>query len=639
MSIASCIFSAIITIAIAGILYFKYPARDSKKKDIIGHPARPRHERWLYARIIGLLILGGCWSILLPLTFNQDITKFQIFGMPYIPAIILTFITLLTFIILFLIYPAWNINKKDNNEKPAKSRHERWFYAWIIGWPTLGVCWAMFLPLVLNQNFNGADSDGNQLRLHFIYISGGIIALVTLGENHRKNTIDREKSEIEKNHYQRTQENQASELIEQQRRFNATMEQEYKKFEAYKAKNEQEHIRQVHTERRSRYSQAVEQLASSHAPVRMGGVYTLVGLVDEWLADKSLSETERHKEGQNIINNLCAYIRSSFSLAERYDDLTLSYEEYQKKNTEKCQRRQDLTSQKDFAKYKAIFQEEVEVRQTILETIRKNLLGPEYQGGIWSPFEYNLSNVIFFYDVSLYFAVFKGRVDFENSVFKGTAGLSDMSVYKKINFRDVVFNGKAYFTSTNFTSAIFTKATFKNETFFYGTTFEDSANFADVTFNSRIVFIDSCFYKKVTFEGIPYTSQDGKITLINPPAARFARGITAYFVLADRSSYSIETEEHRSPEGIVTTIPKGCIVFDPETKESIPNYRDILVLFDKKSTSTSKTPKTDKKLVMSVWPKNNASDTHPSSLYRKKWKKILVLVISTVSNCKKYVQL
>ena len=31
--------------------------------------------------------------------------------------------------------------------------------------------------------------------------------------------------------------------------------------------------------------------------VRMGGVYTLVGLVDEWLEEKSLSDDQRFKEG------------------------------------------------------------------------------------------------------------------------------------------------------------------------------------------------------------------------------------------------------------------------------------------------------------------------------------------------------
>ena len=72
-------------------------------------------------------------------------------------------------------------------------------------------------------------------------------------------------------------------------------------------------------ERRERYTTAVEQLGSKEAPVRIGGVYTLVGLVDEWLLDENLGYAERVREGQVIINNLCAYIRSSFALAFHYD--------------------------------------------------------------------------------------------------------------------------------------------------------------------------------------------------------------------------------------------------------------------------------------------------------------------------------
>ena len=59
-------------------------------------------------------------------------------------------------------------------------------------------------------------------------------------------------------------------------------------------------------ERRERYTKAVEQLGSKEAPVRIGGVYTLVGRVDEWLLDENLEYLERVREGQVIINNFCA---------------------------------------------------------------------------------------------------------------------------------------------------------------------------------------------------------------------------------------------------------------------------------------------------------------------------------------------
>ena len=45
-------------------------------------------------------------------------------------------------------------------------------------------------------------------------------------------------------------------------------------------------------ERWERYAEAVEQLGNKEAPIRIGGVYTLVGLVDEWLEEENLSEPE-----------------------------------------------------------------------------------------------------------------------------------------------------------------------------------------------------------------------------------------------------------------------------------------------------------------------------------------------------------
>ena len=54
----------------------------------------------------------------------------------------------------------------------------------------------------------------------------------------------------------------------------------------------------MHAERRSRYTTAVEQLANEKAAVRLGGIYTLVGLVDEWLADDTLESEEQQKEGR-----------------------------------------------------------------------------------------------------------------------------------------------------------------------------------------------------------------------------------------------------------------------------------------------------------------------------------------------------
>ena len=81
----------------------------------------------------------------------------------------------------------------------------------------------------------------------------------------------------------------------------------------------------MYAERRSRYTKAIEQLTNEKAAVRLGGVYTLVSLVDEWLADESFKEeSDRHKEGQVIINNLCSYIRSPSSSLRSLKNMKLA---------------------------------------------------------------------------------------------------------------------------------------------------------------------------------------------------------------------------------------------------------------------------------------------------------------------------
>ena len=454
----------IITAIIAGFLPLKYPAWDSKKKDIIGHPARPRHERWFYAWIIGLLILGGCWSILLPLTLNEDITKFQIFGIQYIPAIILTVITLITVIILFLIYPAWDSKEEDSNGHPNKPRHEKWFYIWLIGLSTLGGFWALFLPLALNQKFEGVNADGNQLRLHLLYITGGVLALTTLGETHRKNTLE-------------------------------------------KHKNDQDHTRQVHAERRSRYITAIEQLSNSDsATTRLGGVYSLVGLVDEWLADKKTIPNikERRKKGQVIINNLCGYIRSPFPLAVRAGILDLSYEEHAKGRREE---QDDLGySEQEFTKYLRDFErdksaliEERQVRSTIIQEISERLQNDD-KPGPWSKFDYNFSNAPFFYFISFKFSHFDSLLKFN-------------------------------------------RATFTQGVDFSGATFTQGVDFSEATFQTEPIF-ESALANKARFS-----------YKVKPENYNFN--------VSSKSPYKIDTEPQEL-NGVTLRIPEGATLFDPD---------------------------------------------------------------------------
>lgn len=426
-------------------------------------------------------------------------------------------------------YPAWN--PKD------KKQHPKWFYAWIIGVAVLGGTWAFFLPIALNSGFS-KDDDGAALRQALIYTTGGILGVITLGETHRKNTLEKDK-------------------------------------------NDQDHTRQVHAERRSRYTTAIEQLSKGDsATTRLGGVYSLVGLVDEWLADEktipSPSIKERRKEGQVIINNLCAYIRSPFPLAERAEQLDEDYTKDLQNDFDGDKEKFDANVQE-----KAALEEERQVRQTIIEEISERLRGIGTSGP-WSQFNYDFSNAHFFYSTNFigshfnallkfFGATFKENADFSMATFASNVNLFLGTTFRKnANFREATFEGKAHFLWTTFREdANFRKATFRKDANFKGSINNNlylttDANFIGATFTKNADFSMAIFQTKPIFES----------TIDKPYKARFsnkAKLKSDNFQVSHSSLYKIDTDDHRSPDGTITTIPEGCIVFDPKTDKEVPH--------------------------------------------------------------------
>ena len=362
---------------------------------------------------------------------------------------------------------------------------------------------AIFGPWLLYVAGITGETDAN-LRLHILYITGGTIAVLGLVETHRKNTVDREKAGVEKENYEKIQAHQANVLEEQQRQFNVTMDQEREKIEADKAKNEQDHIRQVHSERRSRYTIAIEQLSDDKASIRLGGVYTLVGLVDEWLADeKTIPNTEeRHKEGQVIINNLCAYIRSPFLLAERAEQLDKPYAKYLQKDFDGDKEKFDA-DKRSFARDKAALEEERQVRLSIIKEMHEHLHDAE-KPGPWSGFDYDFSNAHFFYPIDFvysYFGVFSNfsgvtfteDANFFGAEFTGGANFNEATFTKRANFSEAKFTRGAYFSEAKFTRAVFFKATFTKDANFFRTTFVENADFTHTTFTREANFSGATF--------------------------------------------------------------------------------------------------------------------------------------------------
>ena len=350
----------------------------------------------------------------------------------------------------------------------------------LIGFGLAGGTIALILPWALWLLWGMTPDNSDLLRLHLLYVTGGIIAVLTLLQTNWKNQGDRLK-----------------------------IDDDIKKNEQDAEKNENDHTRQVHAERRSRYTKAVEQLADEKAAVRLGGIYTLVGLVDEWLADESLTEDKQKEEGQVIINNLCSYIRSPFPLAEKIDEYKAykKLEELKKKESENLLKKveqfelkalvepftnsQDYKEPEDITTDYVTFHEEQDVRRTIFVEMgkRSSVISNKEEGdvtGAWSDFDFDFSQAHIFY--SFY------KLTIEKGNFSGAR------FYAGTDFSKATFNNKAHFGGATFNNiTLFIKGTFNNEAHFGEATFNKIAGFGETTFNKIAHFGEATFNNEAHF--------------------------------------------------------------------------------------------------------------------------------------------
>lgn len=352
-------------------------------------------------------------------------------------------------------------------EKPWYIRH---FIKLLISFGLGGAAAALILPWVLWLHCGMSSGSSDQLRLHLLYVTGGIIAVLTLLQTNWKNQGDRLK-----------------------------IDADIKKNEQDAEKNERDHIRQVHAERRSRYTKAVEQLADEKAAVRLGGIYTLVGLVDEWIEDMSISLQGRRKEGQVIINNLCAYIRSPFPLIR--EQYTIENRALKEKNTE--------NHSNSFPINKTKIQEEQEVRRTIFTEISKRVSafdkfdGNKIVHGTWSNFEFNFVKSDIFYSLS---NLHLENPNFSQATFLEESDFIGTTFFGKANFSDASFAHQAHFSWTRFMhTADFRWTKFVLKADFRSATFAQSADFSKVIFVHEADFSWVDFPRILHFEGAYFT--------------------------------------------------------------------------------------------------------------------------------------
>ena len=253
-------------------------------------------------------------------------------------------------------------------------------------------------------------------------------------------------------------------------------------------------------ERRERYTKAVEQLGSKEAPVRIGGVYTLVRLVDEWLLDESLDYAERVREGQVIINNLCAYIRSSFVLAFHYDELTQESPtaEGLYKNREQ-----------DFYIDKAEFKSEADIRLSIIKEIHDRLQSPKINTpGAWSDFEYDFSGSTFFYPIDFTRSYYTKPVNFSGSAYQDEVRFGGSTYQGGADFSGSIYwRGADFLSSTYQSQANFTGSTYQDKAVFSSSTYQDGVNFSGSTYQGEVFFRGSVYRGWVVFNGSTYREE------------------------------------------------------------------------------------------------------------------------------------
>ena len=349
------------------------------------------------------------------------------------------------------------------------------FRTWVWAIALLGIVTAGFMPFAFDP-----DIAYFEVQPFIFFITGTLLGVLFLGEFHRLSALDK-----------------------------------------------QEHTQRVHAERYTRYSKAVEHLAYPNPAVRASAISTLAGLVDEWLADEQLSVEARQKEGQVIVNALCAYVRSPFARA-------LKAEAFESDTPPD-------NYAGDFATDLAAFRGEQDVRRSVFVEMskRSSTLAENEKGevaivpGAWSGFEFDFSRAVVFYpldgltieNADFASATFYGPADFFGATFRGDTSFSaaqftaDASFHGanftgEVDFSDAVFSAAADFGVASFESdadfsrmnaagiASFAAITFSGVATFTASTFHDEAHFAASVFNRPAVFSRSLFGGAARFAGI-----------------------------------------------------------------------------------------------------------------------------------------
>ncbi|MDG9712637.1 pentapeptide repeat-containing protein [Streptomyces sp. DH10] len=228
------------------------------------------------------------------------------------------------------------------------------------------------------------------------------------------------------------------------------------------------------------YTKAVEQLGSSQAPVRLGGLYAL----------ERLGQTAPDHR-QTIVDVICAYLRMPFTPPTAPSQQGQPHQEL----LVRVAAQRILTAHvRDVRPMKQ--RQSTPLGDRFWEGMRIDLANAdltECSFDKWHVAEANFSN-----------ARFTGSAEFPGATFTEGAHFEGAK-FGAANFGKATFIGDGLFRNATFTEgAYFGEATFTKSADFLDVTFEGDANFHQATFSGYATFGEATFTSYAGFEGVQF---------------------------------------------------------------------------------------------------------------------------------------
>lgn len=231
--------------------------------------------------------------------------------------------------------------------------------------------------------------------------------------------------------------------------------------------------------REARRDAAYAALMGGDLAGRLGAVYALVELADEWLGEVSLPVGVRRGHVQGVIDRLCAYLRSPLS-----------------------------TAATDNGAVGAGVEEQGRIQQAIVEEIHRRVQHPVASAegaslaGTWSGFAFNFSGAVFVCTVNFTGSRWEHEVDFSDCIFMRDALFSCSTFAGTANFTHSTYRALADFSESLYQdAAYFGGCTYEQETHFHEAQYCKDTDFAASTYRGVTDLTDTVFGGATSFSG------------------------------------------------------------------------------------------------------------------------------------------